>query len=67
MKKLDLFIPVDEKGQAMGTQAQIVEIKKTINEMIDELDSIVKYFKRKEETSDKGSILQFLNDEEKKK
>ncbi|GAI05985.1 unnamed protein product [marine sediment metagenome] len=62
MKKLDLYIKVDEQGWAMDTQAQIVEIKQKINEMMDMLDRVVKYIK--EETSNKGSILQFLDDEE---
>ena len=62
MKKLDLYIKVDEKGWAIDIPKQIVEIKKKINEMIDILDGIVKYIK--EETSNKGSILQFLDDEE---
>lgn len=61
MKKLDLYI---KKGWVIDIPKQIVEMKKKINEMIDELDGIVKYFKQKEETSDKGSILQFLDDEE---
>lgn len=64
MKKLDLYIKVDEKGWAMSIQAQIVEIKKKINEMMDGFDLLVKYIKQNEETSNKGSILQFLDDDE---
>lgn len=61
MKKLDLYIKVDEKGWAASTQAQITEIKKKINEMIDRSDLIVRHIKQKEKTCNKGSILQFLD------
>lgn len=64
MKKLDPYIKVDEKGCAMSTHTQIVVIKKEINKIIDILDGVVKYIKQKEETSNEGSILQFLDDEE---